>query len=153
MQTPELAIQTADSEQALEDWMHVHNVIVPAAAMSLDEVRDRAQRNHLEVAYWRDTLVACTTVRPPVDGDAVATIIVRVLAEHRRRGFGNQLYRRALAHAHTLGAEHIETIVWESNVDGLRFAVAKGFVAVSRYLPTDEEVAYVTLRLGSMSPG
>ena len=46
-----------------------------------------------------------------------------------------------------LGADRIETIIWASNVDGLRFALANGFVEISRYLPEDEEVPYLTLRL------
>ncbi len=37
--------------------------------------------------------------------------------------------------------------MWEANTGGLRFAQAAGFVEVSRYLPDDEDVAYVTLRL------
>ncbi|WP_159450990.1 hypothetical protein [Micromonospora cremea] len=45
-------------------------------------------------------------------------------------------------------AEGSETIIWAANSDGLRFADARGFVEVSRYLPPEEDFAYVTLRLG-----
>ena len=74
-------------------------------------------------------------------------MISRVLAEYRRRGFGTQLYRRGVEQARTLGAEQIETIVWEPNVDGLRFAEAMGFVEVSRDVLDDGAPAYITLRL------
>jgi GNAT superfamily N-acetyltransferase len=144
---PELRIEPVDSDKVVEDWQLVHNAIIPADPLSLADIRERLQRNRLEVAYLRDELVGCITVRPPSPDTAAATVIVRVLAEHRRHGFGRQLYARALAQARALGAKEIETIVWASNVEGLRFAVANGFVEVSSYLPPGEEVPYVTLRL------
>jgi len=129
----------------LADWQHVHNLIIPTAPLSLDEVRERLGRNRLEVAYRGDVLVGNSTVRPPADG--VATVIVRVLAEHRRQGYGAELLARSVAVAHELGARGLETIVLESNVDGLRFARARGFVdEVDRYLPDGDDAAFVTLR-------
>ncbi len=145
----ELRIHAVEGESAIADWQHVHNVIIPADPLSLAEIQERLQRHHLEVAYVGDDLVGCTTLRPPAPGSRTATVIVRVLAEHRRRGLGTQLYARSLAKARQLGAERIETIVWESNVEGLRFAEANGFVEADRYLPDGEQFAYVTLRLPS----
>lgn len=136
-----------DGEQTLKDWQHVHNEIVPADALSLDEVRDRVCRYHLEVAYADGVLVACSTVRPPGD-DGSATVIVRVLPEHRHQGYGRKLYARSLDAAYALGAKQVETIVWEPNVDGLKFAGANGFIETERYLRDGEEAAYITLRLG-----
>jgi L-amino acid N-acyltransferase YncA len=143
-------------ETGLEDWQHVHNVIVPPAAMSLDEVRERSLRYRLEVAYLGDVLVGCTTVRPPAEETATATVIARVLTEHRGRGFGEKLYARGLGQARELGAEVIETCVLASNEDGLRFAEKHGFVEVERYsLPVEVEryslpgdtVQWIDLRL------
>jgi hypothetical protein len=45
----------------LEQWRHVHNVIVPPAAMDLEEVRRRSARYRLENAYLGDELVGCST--------------------------------------------------------------------------------------------
>ncbi|MFC0551405.1 GNAT family N-acetyltransferase [Planotetraspora thailandica] len=135
------------SETSIEDWRHVHNVIVPPAALTLDEVRERVRRNRLEVAYLGDVVVGCTTVRPP-EGDAdTVTLIVRVLPEHRRRGFGTALFSRALKQAWTLGAGRIETVIWGSNLDGLHFARTNGFVEESSYLPPGEQVPFLTWRL------
>jgi GNAT superfamily N-acetyltransferase len=132
-------------EATLADWQHVHNLIIPTAPLSLDEVRERLDRNRLEVAYRGDVLVGNSTVRPPADG--VVTVIVRVLPEHRRQGYGAELLARSVAVAHELGARGLETIVLESNVDGLRFARAHGFVdEVDRYLPDGDDAAFVTLR-------
>ena len=131
----------------MEDWRHVHNTIIPTAALSLDEVRERVGRHVLEVAYADDVLVGCSTVRPPTGDAAVATVIARVLAEHRRQGFGRKLYERGLARAREQAAEVIETIVLASNEDGLRFALAHGFVEVERYLLPGDEIPFVTLRL------
>jgi hypothetical protein len=60
-----LRIEPVD-ETTLEDWRHVHNVIIPTASLSLEEVRERAGRNHLEVAYLGDVLVGCS----PTDCDS-----------------------------------------------------------------------------------
>ena len=138
-------------EAALEDWRLVHNLIVPPAAMSLDDVRARSARNRLEVAYLGDTLVGCSTVRPPAgggDGDrAVATVIARVLPGFRRRGFGAEIYARGLGLARELGADRIETVVLAANHDGLAFALQHGFVEVERYVLDGESDLWVDLRL------
>jgi GNAT superfamily N-acetyltransferase len=136
-------------EAALEDWRHVHNLIVPPAAMSLDDVRARSARYRLELAYLGDTLVGCSTVRPP-DGDgdaAVATVIARVLPGFRRRGFGTEMYGRGLALARELGAGRIETVVLAANEDGLSFARGHGFVEIERYALDGESDVWVDLRL------
>lgn len=134
-----MRVVTVLDERTIEDWRRAHNEIVPADPLSTEDVRERAGRNHLEVAYLGDTLVGCSTVRPRND-EGVVTVIVRVLPAFRGRGLGNQLYDRALAHAKTLGPQHIETIVWAPNTAGLRFAEAKGFAVVER----DEE--WIVLR-------
>lgn len=129
----------------LEDWRFVHNVIIPAAALSTGEVRERLGRNHLEVAYLGKTLLGCATVRPPAKDSGVATVIVRILPGYRRHGYGEVFLRRELAYARALGATAIETVVWEPNQDGLRFATAHGFTEVSRHLPAEGAPAFITL--------
>ncbi|MEU6274555.1 GNAT family N-acetyltransferase [Streptomyces populi] len=143
-----LRIETPDDEARLADWQHIHNVIVPPAAMSLDEVRGRARRYRLEVAYLGEVLVGCTTVRPPADDGATATVIARVLAEHRGRGFGGELYARGLEQARALGARVIETVVLAANEDGLRFALRHGFAETERYVLPGESAEWIDLRLG-----
>lgn len=60
---------------------------------------------------------------------------------------GRALYERGLAEARELGARQIETIVPASNVDGSRFARARAFIEVDRYLPPGDSVPFITLRL------
>lgn len=134
-------------EVALEDWRYVHNLIVPPAAMSLDDVRARSGRFRLEVAYLGDVLVGCSTVRPPEGDASVATVIARVLPGFRRRGFGAGMYARGLALARELGAGRIETVVLAANEDGLSFALKYGFVEVERYVLDGESDVWVDLRL------
>ncbi|MDO0914004.1 GNAT family N-acetyltransferase [Streptomyces sp. DT2A-34] len=131
----------------LQQWRHVHNVIVPPAAMDLDEVRERGRRYRLRNAYVGDVLVGCSTVRPPEGEDAVATVIARVLPGYRRRGYGTRLYEDGLARARVLGAKAIETCVLAVNEDGLRFAEARGFVEIDRYVLDGETDLWVDLRL------
>jgi hypothetical protein len=64
----ELRMEVAAGDAMLEEWRHVHNVIVPPVAMSLDEVRERAGRYRLENAYAGDGLVGCSTLWPPCWG-------------------------------------------------------------------------------------
>lgn len=137
------------AEVALRDWRHVHNLIVPPAAMALDDVRERSARYRLEVAYLGDTLVGCSTVRPPEGegGEAVATVIARVLPGFRRRGFGAEMYDRGLALARELGAGRIETVVLAANREGLSFARGHGFVEVERYVLDGGSDLWVDLRL------
>ncbi|MFF4988624.1 GNAT family N-acetyltransferase [Streptosporangium saharense] len=137
----------------LEDWRYVHNTIIPTHVLTTEEVRDRVGRHHLEVAYLGETLVGCSTVRPPGDDARTATVIARVLPEHRGQGFGGELYARGLKRARELGAETIETVVLSSNEDGLRFALRHGFTEIERYLLPGDTIPWIDLRLSSPTPG
>ncbi|MBX7549693.1 GNAT family N-acetyltransferase [Streptomyces sp. tea 10] len=130
----------------LEQWRHVHNVIVPPAAMSPADARDRQERYRLRNAYLGDVLVGCSTVRPPGAEEGAATVIARVLPGFRRRGFGTALYEDGLAHARVLGASVIETCVLAVNEDGLRFAARRGFVETERYVLDGQRDEWVDLR-------
>nr|WSW64891.1 GNAT family N-acetyltransferase [Streptomyces sp. NBC_00995] len=140
-------IEQAGGEALLRDWQYVHNTIIPTAVLSLEEVRERAARNRLTVAYLGEAPMGCSTVRPPVGGGSVATVIARVLPAHRGRGFGGQLYERGLADARALGADVIETCVLESNPEGLRFALGRGFIETERYVLPGDSVPFIDLRL------
>ncbi|MFJ9522810.1 GNAT family N-acetyltransferase [Kitasatospora sp. NPDC101801] len=141
----DLRFEPVSGDAGLRDWRHVHNLIIPTDPLTAAEVRERAGRNRLEVAYLGDTLVGCSTVRPPTEG--TATVIARVLPAYRRQGIGTRLYTHLLAYARSLGPAVIETVVLESNADGLRFAEARGFVEIERYLLPGDTVPYVDLRL------
>lgn len=135
---------SADAE--LLDWQYVHNEIIPTDPLSLDDVRERSGRNRLTVAYDGDTLVGCSTVRPPSGETPAATVIVRVLPAYRRQGFGEQLYTAELKQAQAL-SDSVETIVLETNQDGLRFALRHGFAEFERYVLDGDTIAYIGLRL------
>ncbi|MFF6772107.1 GNAT family N-acetyltransferase [Streptomyces sp. NPDC012637] len=135
------------SPALLADWRLIHNTIIPTAPLSAEEVRERAGRNRLDVAYADGTAVGCSTVRPPDDETPAATVISRILPEHRNQGYGTALYERGLAHARTLSEQGVETVVLASNEEGLRFALARGFVETERYVLPGDTVAFVTLRL------
>ncbi|MEU6351769.1 GNAT family N-acetyltransferase [Streptomyces sp. NPDC047072] len=141
----ELRIEAVVGDAMAEQWRHVHNVVVPPAAMSIEDVRERVGRYRLVNGYLDDVLVGCSTVRPPEAG--VATVIARVLPEFRGRGFGGALYEKGLDHALALGAEVIETCVLAVNEDGVRFAEARGFVEVDRYTLDGESDVWIDLRL------
>jgi GNAT superfamily N-acetyltransferase len=140
-------VEPTGREGARQDWRRIHNLIIPTAPLSEDDVVERAGRNQLEVAYLDDEAVGCSTVRPPTDEPATATVIARVLPEYRRRGYGEQLYQRGLAKARELGAREIVTVILASNDDGLRFARDHGFVEIDRYLLPGDSIPFIDLRL------
>ncbi|MGW6534641.1 GNAT family N-acetyltransferase [Streptomyces sp. NPDC055051] len=141
----------AVSERELADWRAVHNAIVPTAVLSEEQVRERAGRNRLEVAYLGGVAVGCSTVRPPDAETPAATVIARILPEHRRRGYGTLLCERGLGHARTLSDAGVETVVLASNEEGLRFALARGFTEVERCVLPGDTIPFVTLRLDRSS--
>ena len=133
----------------LEEWRAIHNAIIPTAPLSADDVAERATRNQLTLGYddWPSgARGGNATVRPP-DAEGTATVIVRILPQHRRRGLGSAYLDRVLADARALGPEHVETVVLASNEDGLAFALARGFVEVDRYLLDGDTIPFVDLRL------
>ncbi|TWD73447.1 histidine kinase/DNA gyrase B/HSP90-like ATPase [Kribbella amoyensis] len=140
-----------DGDALVEDWREVHNAIIPTAPLSTDEVRERVQRNHLDVAYLGDTAVGCSTVRPPDGETDTVTVIARILPEYRRRGFGEQLYRRGLAKADELGATAVETVILATNEEGVYFAQRHGFVETERYVLDGDTIPFLTMRLSTHS--
>jgi GNAT superfamily N-acetyltransferase len=136
----------------LDDWRAIHNEIIPTAPLSAGEVAERAGRHRLTLAYADGELVGNATVRPPSGPDATATVIVRILSGHRRRGHGTAYLEVELARARAAGARRIETVVLESNPDGLAFALAHGFVEHDRYLLEGDTIPFVDLHLPSWGP-
>ncbi len=140
----DIVIATGD---LLEDWRAVHNAIIPTALLSAADVAERSTRNRLTLGHDSGVLVGNATVRPPTEPHGVATVIVRVLPEHRRRGIGAAYLESELAAARAAGARRIETVVLESNVEGLAFALAHGFVEHDRYVLDGDTVAFIDLHL------
>jgi RimJ/RimL family protein N-acetyltransferase len=131
----------------LGEWREIHNEIIPTAPLREDEVAERATRNHLTVAYIGQTVVGCATVRPPVGESGTATVIVRIREPFRRRGLGTAYLEAAMADTRALDPARIETVVLETNADGLAFAHKHGFVEHDRYVLDGEAVPFVDLHL------
>jgi GNAT superfamily N-acetyltransferase len=130
-------------------WRDIHNAVIPAHALTSDEVLDRLTRNSLTLAYAGGDLVGNATIRPPGPATTTATVIVRILPEYRRRGFGSEYLAAMLAAARGKGALRIETVVLASNEDGLVFAARNGFVEFDRYVLDGETAEYVDLYLAT----
>ncbi|WP_327269164.1 GNAT family N-acetyltransferase [Streptomyces sp. NBC_01218] len=149
----ELRVDHVDDDSRAEEWRYVHNLVIPTAPLTADEVRERRTRNRLFVARAAGVLVGCSTVRPPTGDDGVATVIARVLPDHRRKGYGTELYRHGLLVAREWGAAEVETVVSGSNPEGLEFARARGFVEVETYLLPGDTVPFTDLRLAERAAG
>ena len=83
------------SDDTLEGWLVVHNVLIPNAPLTMEDARDRLTRHRLLVAVCNDEVVGSTTVRPPMSDSAGVMVIARVLPAHQGRGIGTALYERA----------------------------------------------------------
>jgi GNAT superfamily N-acetyltransferase len=138
-------------EEAAQSWRLVHNEIIPAHPLTLPEVVARSSVNLLELAVLDGAVVGCSTVRPATDDEPV-TVIVRILPRFRREGLGSAYLAHVLGEAERLGAQRIQTIVHGSNVDGLTFALHRGFVEAERYTLDGETVPYIHLARQLVDP-
>src|SRR3954454_18251889 len=135
-----------DDAQSVRDWQRIHNEIIEPDPLTLDEVRERSGRHHLELAYSGSSgarrAVGNSTARRPTE-ESGAMVIARVLPAHRRNGIGTRLYERALEVARGWADDRpFETVVLASNEDGLAFALARGFVEVDGYTLPGAEIPY-----------
>ncbi|WP_371235383.1 hypothetical protein [Streptomyces pimonensis] len=134
----DLRVEAVDGDAVPQQGRHVHDVIVPPAATTSDEVRERVACGYRpENAYAGEVLVDCSTVRPPRGDDAVVTVVARVLSEHRRKGVGRRSARRGPV-TRAAGAGAVGTVVPAAGEDGVRFARARGFGEVERCVPPGE---------------
>jgi GNAT superfamily N-acetyltransferase len=129
----------------LADWQTIHNLIIPTSPLSVGDVAERSGRYRLTLGYHDACLVGNATVRPPAHDVPIATVIVRILPEFRRRGFGSQYLEWVLSDARSLGARCIETHVLASNADALSFAQHRGFVEFNRYLLDGHSIPFIEL--------
>jgi L-amino acid N-acyltransferase YncA len=136
----------------LDEWRTIHNTIIPAAQLSTDDVAYRSTRHRLTLAYVGDQLVGNATVRPPREPDGIATVIVRILPAHRRKGHGSTYLETELAAARALSARRIETVVHASNLSGLAFAQTHGFVEHDRYMLDGDTIPFIDMHLPVEQP-
>jgi len=131
----------------LETWRSIHNQVIPTAPLSAAEVAERSGRHRLTLAYVGGTVVGNATLRPPAQPGGVATVIVRILPPHRRKGHGTAYLAAELTVTRTLAPARIETVVHASNTSGLEFALKHGFVEHDRYVLDGDDTAFVDLHL------
>jgi L-amino acid N-acyltransferase YncA len=141
----------AVTPETLEDWRRIHNEIIPTAPLSTREVEERLARHHLTLAYDDDVLVGNATVRPPNGNRMTATVIVRILPEHRGHGHGSHYLAASLVEARAVGARRIETVILASNGEGLSFAMSHGFVEFDRYTLDGDTIAFIDMCLADRS--
>lgn len=132
------------SDDNVDSWREIHNQIIPASPLSLSDVEERRSRNVLTLAYVTTELVGNATVRPPHEQGGEATVIIRILPSHRRRGYGTEYLQAMLVQARELGAGSVATVVLADNLDGLAFALRYGFIEAERYSVDGAEIIDLT---------
>ena len=133
--------------ERLAAWREVHNEIIPTSPLSQDEVAERATRHRLTVGTsatpsWaapRSVPRRGSRARHRHRSDPRAVPAARARHGVPRRGPGGRPRP---------GAEpDSETVVLETNADGLEFAVKRGFVEHERYVVDGQTVPFVDLHL------
>ena len=127
-----LTIVGVDDDNA-EDWRILHNTLVPMRPLTIEDVVATRRRYRLTLAYMDDQLVGNATLRPPVQPDQQAAVIVRIAPAVRRQGLGTEYSQVVVREARKLGAKSLATVVLADNVGGVAFALRAGLVEVARY--------------------
>lgn len=128
---------------ALRNRVHPETPVIRETVLD-----DRAQRGHLDLlalAGGEPVGVASTEPYMGAPNGDLAYISLRVLHEHRRRGIGTELHRRASEHARALGKARFYCVFRSDDADSARYYGALGYEEVSRmqdvYLDLADEVA------------
>jgi GNAT superfamily N-acetyltransferase len=127
-------IREARSDADLASYAAAWSEISPRDAISAEFVKARLaqESERLYLLAEEDACVVGCGVVTGSNFPGRRFVIVGVLPEHRRRGFGSRLLERCLAHARLLGAERATSYVWEDCEPGLAFADQRGFVEFER---------------------
>jgi len=87
----------------LAAWRAIHNETIPTDTLRDEDVRLRAAKHLLTLAYDGDEAIGCATVRPPEVGSLTAIVIVRILAPFRGKGQGAAYLAYAAWHVTVAG--------------------------------------------------
>ena len=140
-------IRRAETDADLASWCEVWNAITPREPTRLEDVKRRIERQPERlylVALEGDEVVGLGFCGPSQSPERTA-IVVRVLPEHRRRGFGSDLLDRVVAHAAQLEPPRVSGMVFEDDPDSIAWVTNRGFeeydrqVELSRHLSSAED--------------
>jgi GNAT superfamily N-acetyltransferase len=123
-------------DDEVDVYVAVRTRVHPATPMPRDVVvADRAKPDHLDLIAEVDGdpvgVASTSKFGGAPDGD-LAYVTIRVLREHRRRGVGTALHRRASEHARLLGKSRFYTAVRHDDVDSLGYYTGSGYEEVGR---------------------
>ena len=127
-------IRRAQSDVDLGAYVSIWGTVWPDDPVSVEFVRERLQRETERICLLAE--VGATTVATGFVGRAsdpeTRPVGVTVLPAFRRRGLGEALLERCLAHARDLGAAVALGTVREDEPESVGFVLRRGFEVVDR---------------------
>jgi mycothiol synthase len=117
--TPRL--RRVSSDEDLEAWVQVRNVVVPNEPTSVEEMRVDEDGRLLLIAELEDVLVGCGITRRSAFAGR-GSLAVRVLPAFRRRGIGTAVLLALCDHVRDLGRDELFFSVYADDPGSIAFA-------------------------------
>ena len=136
-------IRRAEADTDLAAWVEIWNAITPREPNRLEDVKRRIERQPQRLyllAFEDETPVGLGFCGPSQSPERTA-VAVRVLPEHRRRGLGSALLKRALEHAGGLGAGQASGMVFEDDPEAIAWVQNRGFEEYGRQVELSRAIA------------
>lgn len=123
-------------DDEIDVYVAVRTRVHPDNPMPRDVVvDDRKRPDHLDLLASLDgepAGVASTSIFGGAPNGDLAFLTIRVPREHRRRGVGTALHRRASEHARGLGKGRFYCVIRSDDADSSAYYAARGYVEVGR---------------------
>jgi mycothiol synthase len=136
-------IRRAESDADLEAWREVWSAITPREpSASLEAIRRRIERQpeRLYLLASEGTEAVGLGFAGPSQSPERTAVEVRVLPSHRRRGIGSKLLHALLEHTAGLEREYVSGMLFEDDIESLRWVHNRGFEEYDRQVELSREL-------------
>jgi GNAT superfamily N-acetyltransferase len=145
-------------ETDIELWVELHNAIDPQLQTTAEGVRrhrrnEETARHVVARADGEPVGVGVAAEQGDLRSTDVAVGFFGVLAEHRRRGVGAELYRALSEHAREIGKGRLQVDLWEDEHDAVTFLARRGFEEVERFARVRLDLADAVVPAGDVPAG
>lgn len=150
-----IAVRLVESEADIDTYVAVRTRVHPENPMPREVVvDDRTKPGHIDLIGELDGepvgVASCAKFAGALDSD-FAYLTIRVVAEHRRRGIGSALDRRASEHAHELERSRFYAVVREVDADSLGYYARRGFDEIGRMQDVELDLASASAERPSLA--
>jgi mycothiol synthase len=135
-------IRRAETDADFAAWCEVWNAITPREPANVEDIRRRLERQpeRLYLLAESDGRIVGLGFAGPSQSPERTGLVVRVLPEFRRRGFGSELLDRLLPHAAELGRKQVSGMVFEDDSESIAWVEHRGFEEYDRQVELAREI-------------